>query len=111
MPASRDGLGRRDLLTAAVLTAGVAVAGAASAEAQTPKSGFSPMPLPFDPKSIPGLSEKLLVSHHDNLHRRGKASGGDYRPDVGSRSHQRSGVRMERPQARRTRRVEFDDPA
>jgi superoxide dismutase, Fe-Mn family len=66
MPASRDGLGRRDLLTAAVLTAGVAVAGAASAEAQTPKSGFSPMPLPFDPKSIPGLSEKLLVSHHDN---------------------------------------------
>ena len=23
-------------------------------------------PLPFDPKSIPGLSEKILVSHHDN---------------------------------------------
>jgi Fe-Mn family superoxide dismutase len=23
-------------------------------------------PLPFDPKKLPGLSEKLLVSHHDN---------------------------------------------
>ena len=23
-------------------------------------------PLPFDPKAVPGLSEKLLVSHHDN---------------------------------------------
>lgn len=25
-----------------------------------------PLPLPFDPKAIAGLSEKLLVSHHDN---------------------------------------------
>ncbi len=24
-----------------------------------------PKPLPFDPKKLPGLSEKLLVSHHD----------------------------------------------
>jgi superoxide dismutase, Fe-Mn family len=25
-----------------------------------------PLPLPFDPKRLPGLSEKLLVSHHAN---------------------------------------------
>jgi Fe-Mn family superoxide dismutase len=25
-----------------------------------------PKPLPFDPKAVPGLSEELLVSHHDN---------------------------------------------
>ena len=25
-----------------------------------------PKPLPFDPKELPGLSEKLLVSHHEN---------------------------------------------
>ncbi len=27
---------------------------------------FEPKPLPFDTKSIEGLSEKILVSHHDN---------------------------------------------
>jgi Fe-Mn family superoxide dismutase len=26
----------------------------------------APVALPFDPKRLPGLSEKLLVSHHDN---------------------------------------------
>jgi Fe-Mn family superoxide dismutase len=33
-----------------------------------PSAGFAPQPvaLPFDPKTIIGLSEKLLVSHHGN---------------------------------------------
>jgi Fe-Mn family superoxide dismutase len=31
-----------------------------------PAGGHTPVPLPFDPKRLPGLSEKLLVSHHDN---------------------------------------------
>lgn len=62
---------RRNLLTAgailsvsaAVLTPEMAVA----AQAATPvASSFTPQPLPFDPKTITGLSEKLLVSHHDN---------------------------------------------
>ena len=64
---------RRDLLTAgAMLTAGAAMLGTGTATAQTaPAPGpaaFAPQPkpLPFDPKSIAGLSEKLLVSHHDN---------------------------------------------
>ncbi len=61
-------LDRRSLIAgAAVLTAGVAMAGAAPA--QTPAAAptsWTPKPLPFDPKAIPGLSEKLLVSHHDN---------------------------------------------
>lgn len=52
-----------------VLTS-LAIAGAAatsSATAQTaPSQKFTPKPLPFDPKTIAGLSEKLLVSHHDN---------------------------------------------
>src|SRR5690349_14909478 len=57
-------LDRRNLIAGAlVLTAGVALADNASA--QTPTT-WAPKPLPFDPKSIPGLSEKLLVSHHDN---------------------------------------------
>ena len=57
-------------------TAGfVAVAASAtmlaqSAAAQTAPAGKAPTyaikPLPFDPKSIKGLSEKILVSHHDN---------------------------------------------
>lgn len=32
----------------------------------TPPGGHKPVPLPFDPAKRPGLSEKLLVSHHDN---------------------------------------------
>ena len=70
---------RRDLLAAgAVLGAGAALAaGASPALAQgTAAAGTAapvraaytpqPVPLPFDPKTIPGLSEKLLTSHHDN---------------------------------------------
>jgi Fe-Mn family superoxide dismutase len=58
---------RRMLLGGAAL-AGAAVAAAASAQpgATPPAAGFTPQPLPFDPKAVPGLSEKLLTSHHDN---------------------------------------------
>ncbi len=61
-------LDRRDLLTAgAMLSVGAAALSPAMAAERTvaPRS-FTPLPLPFDPKSITGLSEKLLVSHHDN---------------------------------------------
>lgn len=69
---------RRDLLTAgAMVSVGAAVLTPASASAAAtavpaiappPASSFAPqpVPLPFDPKTITGLSEKLLVSHHDN---------------------------------------------
>ena len=59
-------MNRRRLLT-------TAFAGAAASmlrpelEAQTPAAGGWPIkPLPFDPKKLKGLSEKLIVSHHDN---------------------------------------------
>ena len=61
-------LDRRTLICGAAAVAGaMAIAGCATA--QTPPAsppGLAPKPLPFDPKTIPGLSEKLLVSHHDN---------------------------------------------
>ncbi len=57
-------LNRRTLLAAA------AVAGTASELAAAPTGSapvsFSPRPLPFDPAAIPGLSERLLMSHHQN---------------------------------------------
>ena len=58
---------RRMLLGGAAL-AGAAVAAVASAQPApaAPAAGFTPQPLPFDPKAVPGLSEKLLTSHHDN---------------------------------------------
>jgi Fe-Mn family superoxide dismutase len=34
--------------------------------ASPPPRSFAPVPLPFDPKTIAGLSERLLVSHHEN---------------------------------------------
>lgn len=52
--------------------AGLALATTATAQSSAAASpniggpGFKPMPLPFDPKTVPGLSEKLLTSHHDN---------------------------------------------
>lgn len=63
---------RRDLMTAgAILSVGAAVAVPTLATAKVPNkpsAGFAPQPiaLPFDPKTITGPSEKLLVSHHDN---------------------------------------------
>lgn len=61
----------RRKLIGAVAMAGTVVA-ASRADAQQPASPpgkpqtYAVKPLPFDPKSIKGLSEKILVSHHDN---------------------------------------------
>jgi Fe-Mn family superoxide dismutase len=63
---------RRNVMTAGAVLAVGAIALSpvvAGAQASPPTGpGFLPQPLalPFDPKTIPGLSERLLVSHHDN---------------------------------------------
>jgi Fe-Mn family superoxide dismutase len=63
---------RRDLLASVGVAASAAAAlGASPALAQAPQPATPPMtyqikPLPFDPKSIKGLSEKILVSHYEN---------------------------------------------
>jgi Fe-Mn family superoxide dismutase len=57
---------RRHLIKAAAVLAAAPVAAAAQPPAQGVAMTFSPKPLPFDPKTVMGLSEKLLVSHHDN---------------------------------------------
>ncbi|HEY8005016.1 MAG TPA: Fe-Mn family superoxide dismutase [Phenylobacterium sp.] len=59
---------RRLLLGGLALAGSAAAATAAPAQPAAPAGGFNPQPqpLPFDPKAVPGLSEKLLVSHHDN---------------------------------------------
>ncbi|TPG14565.1 superoxide dismutase [Sphingomonas oligophenolica] len=62
---------RRNLLAAgAALSVGacalVPMAASAAATPTSPTFTPQPAPLPFDPKAITGLSEKLLVSHHDN---------------------------------------------
>jgi Fe-Mn family superoxide dismutase len=58
---------RRLLLGGMALAGTVAAASGASSQA-SPVGAFAPQPqpLPFDPKAVAGLSEKLLVSHHDN---------------------------------------------
>jgi len=64
---------RRNLLAAgAMISVGATALASTDAAAQTQPvpagRAFTPQPapLPFDPKTITGLSERLLVSHHDN---------------------------------------------
>jgi Fe-Mn family superoxide dismutase len=61
---------RRSLIAGAVIGVGAAgaLAGGPAAAAPAPAAAktFTPQPLPFNPASITGLSEKMLVSHHDN---------------------------------------------
>jgi len=62
---------RRSLIVGGALLASAAIAAPAiGAEAAPALAGrvFAPQPvaLPFDPKAITGLSEKLLLSHHGN---------------------------------------------
>jgi Fe-Mn family superoxide dismutase len=64
-----EGIDRRTaMLTGLAAGAAVFGPGAASAQNATPATPAAPkpLPLPFDPKTIPGLSERILVSHHDN---------------------------------------------
>jgi Fe-Mn family superoxide dismutase len=57
---------RRALLTATGLAGLAAALPAAAQSVAAPAAAFTARPLPFDPKAVPGLSEKLLTSHHDN---------------------------------------------
>src|SRR6266536_1442245 len=59
-------MNRRTLLTATFAGATASILGP-ELQAQAPAAGgWAIKPLPFDPKKLKGLSEKLIVSHHDN---------------------------------------------
>ncbi|MCI3132840.1 superoxide dismutase [Phenylobacterium aquaticum] len=74
----------RRLLLGGLAVAGPAVASAATAQTATaPAVTFTPKPLPFDPKAVAGLSEKLLVSHHDNNYAGAVKRLGSIRGDLG----------------------------
>jgi superoxide dismutase, Fe-Mn family len=62
--AALAGLGIASLLTPSAAAA--ADETTAPTGPHVPAGQHQPLPLPFDPKRLPGLSEKLLVSHHDN---------------------------------------------
>ena len=59
-------LDRRMMLGGAALAASALAASAQAQPAPAATTAYTPQPLPFDPKAVPGLSEKLLTSHHDN---------------------------------------------
>ena len=56
-------LDRRSLIAAGAVLAAARAVPAAAGQGASPAG---PMPLPFDPAKVGWLSEKLLVSHHDN---------------------------------------------
>ncbi len=64
-------INRRNVIGAAGLATAALALASSGAQAQGAASpgkaaSYAIKPLPFDPKSIKGLSEKILVSHHDN---------------------------------------------
>jgi Fe-Mn family superoxide dismutase len=70
-----DPIERRDFIQGVGLVAGAAVAaslaeGPAFAQTATPTGGkpmtYEPKPLSIDPRSIKGISEKVLTSHYEN---------------------------------------------
>ena len=64
--AALAGLAAASLVTPSTLAAAVPGEAAAPSGPHVPPGKHEPVALPFDPKRLPGLSEKLLVSHHDN---------------------------------------------
>ncbi|HEY2658360.1 MAG TPA: Fe-Mn family superoxide dismutase [Caulobacteraceae bacterium] len=64
---SEHQLDRRGLVTgAALLGASSLMAAGSVASAPSAAPAFTAKPLPFNPTGIAGLSDKLLISHHDN---------------------------------------------
>src|SRR5438128_1676789 len=69
-------MNRREAIATAAAATGILVAqralagepakAAAGGAAAPATPGFEPKPLPFDPKKLTGISEKLITSHHDN---------------------------------------------
>jgi Fe-Mn family superoxide dismutase len=47
-------------------TTALSLEGNAMAQPQSSPPTYEPRPLPFDPRAIAGLSERMLTSHHDN---------------------------------------------
>lgn len=56
---------RRSVVTAAAAASLTASAAGAIEEGPSTMISYDPAPLPFDPASISGLSERLLKSHHE----------------------------------------------
>ena len=73
---------------------------------------YEPKPLSLDPKSINGISEKVLVSHYENNYvgavKRLNAIGTQLADLDFAKAPE---LRGQRPQARRADRRELDDPA
>src|ERR1700754_3860361 len=62
---------RRDFIKGAAAVSAAVVAGTPALAETNQQTGAKPMayqqkPMPFDPKSINGISEKVLVSHYEN---------------------------------------------
>lgn len=76
---------RRLLLSGFALAGAVAATSTSSAQTASPAATgpFAPKPLPFDPKAVAGLSEKLLLSHHDNNYAGAAKRLGAIRGDIG----------------------------
>lgn len=72
---------------------------------------YETKPLPFDPKSISGISEKVLVSHYENNYGGAVKRLNAISAQLAELDFQGAELRHQRPETRRADRGELDDPA
>src|SRR6202047_5409948 len=108
---------RRRVIHGAGLLAGAAVAATlaqqtAFAQTEGPKPvPYDIKPLPFDPKSVKGLSEKLLLSHFENNYSGAVKRLNAITAQLAELDVAKAPVFSQRPEARATHRHALDDPA
>jgi Fe-Mn family superoxide dismutase len=110
-------LARRPLIQSGAALAAASLVSAPALAQIPPATGPKPMsyaikPLPLDPKSIKGLSEKILTSHYENNYFGAVKQLNAITEQLAQLDYSKAaGFHCQRPEARRADRGQLNDPA